>query len=179
MHDRTRETEQDSMWLYLRSFNIFKQLEPRTQRAMVPGTALSYEDSRGFIPLDKYRFRFDDSVLSQPGSPSPGGVGILGCPRTSIIRENLGYRSLRLRVDSEKEIVLAIEYADLGGRTLKTYTTLREIRIGDRVFPGEVRVEHEADGFVTQIGTSTGCPGSRRRVRSSSPARNRCASSTD
>ena len=167
------------MWLYLRSFNIFKQLEPRTQRAMVPGTALSYEDSRGFIPLDKYRFRFDDSVLSQPGSPSPGGVGILGCPRTSIIRENLGYRSLRLRVDSEKEIVLAIEYADLGVRTLKTYTTLREIRIGDRVFPGEVRVEHEADGFVTQIGTSTGCPGSRRRVRSSSPARNRCASSTD
>jgi len=56
MHDRTAADEQDEMWLYLRSFEIFKKLEAKSARVTVPGTALTYEDSRGFIPLDKYRF---------------------------------------------------------------------------------------------------------------------------
>jgi hypothetical protein len=110
----------------------------------VPGTALTYEDSRGFIPLDKFRFSFVESA-------APVGVDVLGCPRSPTIREQVGYRWLRLRVDPEKRIVLAVRYADLGGRLLKAYTLLRDIRVGDRFFPGGVRLEHLADGFVTEI----------------------------
>jgi len=148
IHDQSGSDEHDSMWLYLRSFGIFKKLESKTQRATVPGTALTYEDSRGFIPVDKYRFRF-------AGSTAQGGVSILGCPRTAGIRDNLGYRSLTLRVDSDKKIVLAVEYADLIGRPFKSYTLLSHMQMpemGERVFPEQVRVEHRADSLTTEIG---------------------------
>jgi len=158
MHDRALPTEPDGMWLYLRTFDIFKKLEPKIQHVMVPGTALTYEDSRGFIPLDKYRFSSVDPATADarvhpPAEPSaPKGVEILGCPRSAAIREHLGYRSLSLRVDPDKQIVLSVLYTDLHGRPLKTYTLLRDVRIGDRFFPAEVRLEHMADGFATQIG---------------------------
>jgi len=146
MHDRVDATEQDAMWLYLRSFDIFKRLESKTQHATVPGTALTYEDSRGFIPLDKYHFHWAEEATPEKS------VGILGCPRSAAIRENLGYRSLRLRVDPKKKVVLAVEYTDLGGRPLKTYTLLSDTKIGERVFPREVRIVHRANGIVTEIG---------------------------
>jgi hypothetical protein len=145
MHDRVAPAEPDAMWLYLRTFDIFRKLEADAQRVMVPGTALTYEDSRGFIPVDKYRF-------SSVPDAVPGGVWILGCPRGAEIREHLGYRSLRVHVDPEKEIVLAVEYTDVGGKPLKTYALAREIRIGGRYFPAEVRLDHRADGLITEIG---------------------------
>ena len=75
IYDESRYTGtkgQDSIWLYLRSFDLFKKIEPRPQQVLVPGTALSYEASRGVIPLDKFRFS-----TSQPSSKAtdPGGVG--------------------------------------------------------------------------------------------------------
>jgi hypothetical protein len=158
IHDRTLMDEPDAMWLYMRSFDIFKTLEPETQHVMVPGTALTYGDSRGFLPLDRYRFTFQDgassgeSTPSQSNTPAPDGVHILACPRSASIRDDVGYRSLRLRVDPEKRIVRTVRYTGLGGRLLKTYTLVRDLRIGDRFFPGEVRVDHQADGMVTQIG---------------------------
>jgi hypothetical protein len=158
IHDRAATAEPDAMWLYMRSFDIFKKLESDTQHVMVPGTALTYGDSRGFLPLDRYRFTFPDGAgsgeptPSQSDAPPTDGVRILACPRSTSIRDDLGYRSLRLRVDPEKKIVRSIRYTGLGGRPLKAYTLVRDVRIGGRFLPGEVRVEHEADGMVTQIG---------------------------
>jgi len=156
MHDRIAMDEPDEMWLYLRSFEIFKKVEAETRGVMVPGTALSYEDARAFIPLDKYRFSFTELGDSGDGTPlEPGietpSVGILACPRSDSIRKHLGYRSLLLRVDSRKRIVLEVRYTDLGGRPLKTYSLLRDVQVGDRFFPGEIRLENIADGFVTEI----------------------------
>jgi hypothetical protein len=145
MHDRVAVDQPDEMWLYLRSFEIFEKLAPTKQRVLVPGTALTYEDARGFIPLDKYRFSFADAASS-------GALEILGCPRSDAIREHLGYRSLRLRVDPDKRIVRGVRYTGVGGRPLKTYTLLREVQVGDRFFPAAVRLEHLADGFVSEIG---------------------------
>ncbi|MBW2417959.1 MAG: outer membrane lipoprotein-sorting protein [Deltaproteobacteria bacterium] len=147
MHDRAGSAEQDAMWLYLRSFEIFKQLELETQRVMVPGTALTYEDSRGFIPLDKYRF----STVDSAGAIEGGGVSLLACPRSETIRKHVGYRSLLLRVDPEKQIVRWIQYRDLAGKPLKTYELLGELQRGERFYPAEVRLEHLAEGFTTRI----------------------------
>jgi hypothetical protein len=139
MHDAVEPAEPDTMWLYLRAFDLFKKIEGETQRALVPGTALSYEDSRGFIPLDKYRFSEGE------------GAFILACPRRAAIREAVGYQSLRMLVDPEKQILRSIEYMDARGKPLKTYTLVSEQRIGDRSFPEQVRLEHHADGFTTEI----------------------------
>jgi hypothetical protein len=147
LRDRVATNEPDAMWLYLRAFDLFKKLEAGKEQVLVPGTALTYEDSRGFIPLDKYLFSDVDDAPSPPSE----GTWILGCPRSGEVREQLGYGSLRLRVDPEKQIVLAIEYKDVRGKPLKTYTLVRGERVGDLFFPVEVLLEHEADGFSTQI----------------------------
>jgi hypothetical protein len=83
---------------------------------------------------------------------APEDVRILACPRSASIRDDIGYRSLRIRVDPEKQIVRSVRYTGLGGRQLKTYTLVRDLRVGNDFFPGEVRVENQADGMVTQIG---------------------------
>jgi len=148
IHDYTDTKGQDSIWLYLRSFDLFKKIESRTQQVLVPGTALSYEDSRGFIPLDKFRFS-----TSQPSTRStdPGGVWILACPRSPSIAKNLGYGALLLQVDPEKRIVLQVEYSDLAGRPFKIYRMLRRTDLGNRSFPGEVQLQHFSEGFLTTI----------------------------
>jgi hypothetical protein len=144
MHDQVDTGGADAMWLYLRAFNLFKQVEAGTQRVLVPGTALTYEDSRGFIPLDKYRF-------SEPDGTTPDSGWILGCPRSAEIRAHLGYGSLRMRVDRERKILRSVEYSDVRGKPLKTYILTSEQRVGDRTFPREIQLEHEADGFTTTI----------------------------
>ena len=144
MHDRIAPNETDAMWVYLRSFGIFKQFDSSKQRIRVPGTALTYEDSRGFIPLDKYRFFRHDE-------PSQDAPAILACPRSPRIREDVGYRSLLLRVDPAKKLVREVRYEGLGGGLLKTYRLVREIEIGAAFFPAEVELTHLAEGFRSDI----------------------------
>jgi hypothetical protein len=114
---------------------------------MVPGTALTYEDSRGFIPLDKYDFSF----TSGDGELDDGQALVLACPNDDEMRENLGYDSVTVLIDKKKGVVRRIEYLDLGGKRLKTYELVREVKHGEGWRPGEVRMEHLADGFTTTI----------------------------
>jgi hypothetical protein len=148
MHDHGDLTQPDSMWLYLRSFDIFLTLEPEKQKVLVPGTTLSYEDSRGFIPTDKFSF---SQMRPLSASATGGEVVILGCPRDQTIRENVGYDSILLRVDRDKKLVRQVDYADLAGKPLKSYRLIRESKVGDRWLPSEVRLAHDSEGFVSTI----------------------------
>jgi len=76
MHDRVAAAEPDKMWLYLRSFSIFREVEASSRKVLVPGTALTYEDARGFLPLDQYRF----SALPA-GEPGRRWIGCGSCKR--------------------------------------------------------------------------------------------------
>lgn len=149
MRDPSARGQPDAMWLYLRSFDVFKKLSPDTQRVMVPGTALSYEDSRGFIPVDKYAF---GSASAEPMPSAAKVAGVLACPRTASIREQLGYDSLALEIDRQKRLVRRVEYVDLGGRALKTYVLLEEIELAGLWLPQLVRMVHRTDGYFTDIG---------------------------
>jgi hypothetical protein len=154
MHDQRDNTQADSMWLYLRSFDIFKALEPEKQKVMVPGTTLTYEDSRGFIPTDKFSFSPSSSQLAPITGIRTAGeddVILLGCPRDEDIRENIGYDSILVRVDRHKKLVRQVDYADLGGKPLKSYQLVRESKLGDRWLPGQVTLAHYSDGFVSTI----------------------------
>jgi hypothetical protein len=146
MHDRKGSMSDDALWLYLRSFDSFNLLDSSAQRVYVPGTALSYEDSRGFIPVDKYRFSF---LGAEPGEGPE--FDLLACPRSEAIAKDLGYGHLRLRVDSEKGIVRSVEYRDVEDGNLKRYRLNAEQQVGKRWFPEQVVVEHEANGMVTAI----------------------------
>jgi hypothetical protein len=117
----------------------------------VPGTALTYEDSRGFIPLDKFRFTFAEPQPDGAAEADRGSVSILACPRSADISERLGYSSLLLLVDVEKRLVRSIEYAGPTGRALKTYHLEEESMLDDRRLPRLVHLHHLGEGFLTTI----------------------------
>ena len=138
----------DGTWLYLRSFDNFRKIETGSQRVMVPGTSLTYEDARGFIPAAQYVFATaagDKSVAKDKETL------VLACPRNDAVREAVGYGALRVLVDTKKSIVRRIDYADLGGKPLKSYRLVREVKEGARWLPAEVRTEHEIEGTVAEI----------------------------
>ncbi len=152
MHDYLDSRQTDASWLFLRSLDIFKKLEPDAGRALVPGTALSYEDSRGFVPSDKFRFSFSSPALpSRERSGDGPGSWILACPRDASIAEQLRYSALRLRVDPDRRIVRFVEYLDLAGQPLKIYTLLRHAEFDGRPVPTGVKLEHFSEEFVTTI----------------------------
>jgi hypothetical protein len=100
MHDVADPAKPDSMWVYLRSFDSFTRLAGGSERTMVPGTALTYEDARGFVPRDKYRFTFTRHADITVGA---GEKLVLGCPVTASVREALGYDSIVVLVDGGEE----------------------------------------------------------------------------
>lgn len=145
MRDFADPTIADSMWLYLRAFDRFSKLESAAQRVMVPGTALTYEDSRGFIPLDKYEFSFD------AGEHDEKTARLIACPKNADVRENLAYSSLGLTLDRAKGLVRHVVYRDLGGKPLKTYELMAEQWLEPGWVPSRVRITHLTDGYTTEI----------------------------
>ncbi len=76
---------------------------------------------------------------------------MLACPRTPRIREHVGYDSLLLLIDRGKRLVRRVEYADLGGRALKSYALHGEIQLAGLWLPQQVRMDHRVDGYSTDI----------------------------
>jgi hypothetical protein len=144
LRDLADAQKPDAMWFYLRAFENFEQLGSGAERVVVPGTALTYEDARGFVASDKYGFR---SLADR----SAAVVRILGCPRTPEIADALGYGAILLDVDPELLFVRRVDYRGLGGRPLKQYAVLEEVALGDRVFPTRVRLDHRVNGFSNDI----------------------------
>jgi hypothetical protein len=138
----------DGTWVYLRSFDSFTRVAARGQRVMVPGTSLTYGDSRGFIPTDKYKFAFATRADVAAGK---GEVLVLACPLSRETRENVGYDALEVVVDEAKSLVRRVEYFDLGGKPLKRYVLVRDAEVGGSWLPAEVATEHFADGYATRI----------------------------
>ncbi|MBM4336195.1 MAG: outer membrane lipoprotein-sorting protein [Deltaproteobacteria bacterium] len=146
----------DGTWFYLRAFESFRKLEGRVERAVVPGSALSYEDAREYIATAKYTFRAGGRVGER-------GVRVIACPATPELADRLGYGALLVDVDEKRELVERIDYRGPGGGPLKRYELVDAVRVGDRELPREVALVHVADGFENRIHyeywpTSAGLP---------------------
>jgi hypothetical protein len=144
LRDFAAVSKPDAMWFYLRAFGNFRKLGTGAEKTVVPGTALTYEDARGFIASDRYRFQ--DAT-----GDSKTRVQILGCPRTVEIADALGYGSILVSVDPARLLVLRVDYRGPGGRPLKQYEVVEEWRLGEHVLPARTRLEHRANGFTNDI----------------------------
>ena len=131
------------MWFYLAAFENFTEFGKGAERTIVPGSALTYEDSRGFVAASKYRFRKIEGT--------PDEVHILACPRTPSLVDDLGYSSIELTLDPKREIIRRARYTGLGGAELKRYVLLDAVEIEGSYFPAEVRLEHVVNGFDNLI----------------------------
>jgi predicted RND superfamily exporter protein len=141
----------DAMWLYLRAFEHFERLQAGAERVVVPGTALTYEDARGFIASEKYRFHRPDRLHRPEPRPEDSGSAILGCPRTPAIAEALGYGALLVDVDPQAGWVRRVDYRGPGGAPIKEYAVQEPVRHGEHVFPARARLEDLLDGFRNEI----------------------------
>ncbi len=133
----------DRMWFYLAAFGNFVELGSGAERTVVPGTALTYEDSRGFIAARKYRFHSMAQTADE--------IRILACPRTPALADALGYSSIELSIDPKREIIENATFSGLGGGELKQYVLLEAETIDGTHFPTEVRLEHVVNGFDNLI----------------------------
>ena len=70
IHDYADAAIPDRKWLYLRSFAQFTELLAGSERVVVPGTPLTYDDARGFLPGDRYEFRSSSEI----GGPGPAAA---------------------------------------------------------------------------------------------------------
>ncbi len=148
LQDFADPKKEDVTWFYLRSFERFTRIDARRQSIEVPGTALTYEDSRGFVSTSRYAFSFTTPPDISIGTAE---VIVLACPIDSQVRQDLGYDFLLITVDEEKKIVRRVDYADLSGKPLKSYQLLRAVEIDGVSSPAEIRTEHYADGYVALL----------------------------
>ncbi len=140
--DKADTTAPDSTWLYLSAVKRVNLLDIRSARAMVPGTALTYEDSRGFVPIDKYRFRFaEDSAEAAVNE-----AVVFAEPLSEEIRAGVGFDAMVLRVDMEKHYLNQIEYLDDRREVFKTYRVEESVKFGDVWFPARVTVRNDLNG---------------------------------
>ena len=102
----------DRMWFYLAAFENFSELRSGAERTVVPGSALTYEDSRGFIASSKYRFANLQRTAQE--------VRILACPRSPTIADALGYSSIELALDPKRALVVRADYRGLSGGALQS-----------------------------------------------------------
>ena len=141
IRDVAGSSADDAMWLYLRAFDHFEKLQSGSERVVVPGTALTYEDARGYVAVEKYRFR----------RPNGSASAILACPRTPALAEALGYSALLVELDPRQEWVRRIEYRGLGGGALKHYTVREPVARAGHLFPASARLDALLDGFRNEI----------------------------
>lgn len=147
LEDFANPSRKDGTWFYLRAFENFSKLEGAVERSMIPGTALTYEDARGYVDITKYRFR---SLVGTGGEPT-GRRRILACPTNASVAERLGYSALVVEVDPQRQIVAGIEYRGPGGGLLKSYRLKQSTQLDGRTFPAQVLLEHHVDGYRNHI----------------------------
>jgi hypothetical protein len=145
--DKADTAAPDSTWLYLTAVKRIRLLDIRSARAMVPGTAVTYEDSRGFVPLDKYRFGFVEDTAEIVESD----VVVEAEPLTDEIREGVGFNALTLRIDPEKQLLTEIDYLNDQREVFKTYRLEKSVKIGETWFPARMVVRNDLNSSVSTV----------------------------
>ena len=140
LRDRSNPAEDDLTWIYLPNWKNFHRLEAKNVHLLIPGLALSYEDSKGFIASDLYDFKWEDAPTR-----------IEARPRTSRILGSLRYLALSIEVDSRRKLIMSIDYTALSGQPKKRYQVLEAVQLGDLWFPKRIRVTHLELNWTTEI----------------------------
>lgn len=143
--DKADPEKPDSTWIYLSFVKRVRLLDIRSARAMVPGTAVTYEDSRGFIPTDKYRFRFEDDSVSASGETI-----VVAEPLTDKIRSGVGFDRMILWVDRARHIINRIHYLDATDEIIKIYRIVNAVKVGPIWFPAEVTIRNNLNSTLSE-----------------------------
>jgi hypothetical protein len=138
--------ERDSTWLYLPGFERVLRMGATVQKVLVPGTTLSYEDARGYIPTDRFRFTVYDTSANVADT-----LWIEARPAADSIRRSTGYGRLLIAVDRGRNLVTRVEFAGEDLKPLKSYHLLEAVRFGRAWLPARTRLEHFQNRMASEI----------------------------
>jgi hypothetical protein len=138
----------DSIWLYLQSFHKLQRLDEGSQWLLMPGTALSYADAEGFLPVGKYDFRI---LRRQDADGMVRELTLSARPRSDAIRNSLRYDSLLFEMDVARRLITRIDMTDLNRRALKSYRVTDAVCLGGVWLPTKVRVEHHQERMLSNM----------------------------
>ncbi len=119
------------MWVHLPAFRAFREIEASYMSLLVPGTGFTYDDSRGWIPADRYRFR----KLSR----GPKGTLIEAVPRNDSLADVAGSARLQIRVDAVRQTVNQVVFYDRAGNPVRSYEAKEFVEVAGRWYPARVR----------------------------------------
>lgn len=122
----------DGMWFGFAREPRVHAVHAESMSLLVPGTGLTFEDARGWIATEKYRFdaaRRDGRDLT-----------IVAWPRSEAL--GLGISRLELRVDPVRRVVLEFTAHDAAGNVTRRYRARNFTSISGRWYPARVVVEH-------------------------------------
>ncbi len=134
----------DFLGYHMRTFRRFQEIARSSLKLLVPGTCVTYEEARGFLSTDKYRFELAG------GAPSGREVVILARPRDPALQQDLGFHFLRVTVDRARHLVLRTETFGASGQRIKTYEAGDPVQVGGLWLPGSGRVR-DLQGSVESI----------------------------
>ena len=133
----------DFLGYHMRTFRRFQEIPRSSLKLLVPGTCVTYEEARGFLSTDKYRFEL-------AGPASGPEVVVLAHPRDAALQQDLGFHSLRVTVDRARHLVLRTETFGAGGQKIKTYEAADPVQVNGLWLPGSGRV-HDLQGSVESV----------------------------
>jgi hypothetical protein len=110
---------------------------------MVPGTGVSYEESRGWISTDKYRF-----VTRSVGANE---TLIEAYPLNDSLAGLLGISRLAIRVDPRRQVVLGVVTYDPSGTLARTYEVTAFTTVDGHWYPARVETDHPLQRVSTRI----------------------------
>jgi uncharacterized protein len=136
IRDSVDARRRDHMELALPGLDTYRPVETSGFGVLVPGTCLAYEDARGWLAPERYRFR--------TVSRGRDSVVIEARPRTEADALRLALARLVLLVDRRRLVVLRAHAYDAAGNRTRTYDVEALEPFGARWLPARVRTRHVA-----------------------------------
>ena len=144
LHDAVPPRVADHLWLWLPGLMAPREIQTASLRALVPGTGLSYEDARGWIATDKYRFRTLERGADE--------VAIEAWPQADSVGVSLGVSRIQIRVDPKRLVVTGVATFDAAGNLVRTYEATDFVEVGGCWRTRRVVTHHEmrfTDAVIT------------------------------
>jgi hypothetical protein len=133
----------DRMWFSLAAMRLVREVQATSLRLLVPGTGLTFEESRGWIATDKYRFTTQARARD--------GATIEARPASDSLTRLLGTSRLEVRADPTRHVVQGVTFYDEAGNRVKTYEATDFLRVAGGWYPQRIRVLESTQRFEATL----------------------------
>lgn len=143
LEDSIPPSAADRTWISLPALGTFREVDAPSMPLLVPGTGLTYEDARGRITPEKFRFALV--------SASARSAIVEARPRTDSLVRVVGAERLVIAVDPIRSVVTQVSFFDRAQEPIRTYEASEFVEVHGRWHPGRVRTRNRLERLEASI----------------------------